>query len=301
MANVDNVNVKVVTTDDGDRIGLVFDEGSREVLGSLRLNSLQELELIKAMKDDIEEYKEYEDEDIDPCSRGCNGDCCKSHFENYDEFDETKGLGGGNYTGWKITDFFDNRKKSGMGEEEKNLKKTIDDLVGTGIKQAQEIGKFMKEHGENLASKVTKEDVENMVDELKSTTEAFIEKNKELIEKCAPLKEDLKKVLDNVSNQAKTLLQHSDETTKQKEVNEKLFRALEDENDNITVCLRVFDGVAEDALKGLTTTYCKVYKEFTDPYDVFESEDEQVTWEAGHLKQVGEMLANIYYSKLKKQ
>ena len=294
MTNVDNVNVKVLTTDNGDRIGLVFDKGSREVLGSLRLNSLQELELIKVMKDDIEEYKEYEDEDIDPCSKGCNGDCCCDYA-----FGDDEPFGRRRCTDWTFRDFLNNQKK--FGKDEKNLKKAIDELVGTGIRQAQEIGKFMKEHGENLASKVTKEDVENMVDELKSTTEALIEKNKELIEKCAPLKEDLKKVFDNVSNQAKTLLQHSDETTKQKEVNEKLFRALEDEKDNITVCLRVFDGVAEDALKGLTTTYCKVYKEFTDPYDIFESEDEQVTWEAGHLKQVGEMLANIYYSKLKKQ
>lgn len=277
MANVDKVCVKVITTEEGDRIGLLYDEDTKEMVSALKLNSEQELDLIENINIDLT-CCDGDCEGCDGCDEGeCDGDCenCESR-----EFCE---------------DMEDNTE-----DDDKDLKKTLENLVDAGIKQAQDIGKFMKEQGENIASKVNKEDIETMLDELKSNTETLIEKNKELINKYAPTKDDLKKVLDKVSSHASTFMPHNNETLKQKGINVKLFKALETENDNITVCLKVFNGVGEDALKGLTTVYCKVNGKFTNPYGVFTGEDDQLAWEANHMQQIGEVLSSIDYTKLKK-
>lgn len=276
MAKVDNVQVKIITTEDGDRIGLLYDSESEEMITALNLNSEQEMEMIDAISESI---------DNDMFSNAdCDGNCADCEFRDDcddcmddNEEEDTKNAYNGN-----------------------DLKKTIENLVDTSVKQAQEFGKLLKEQGENIASKVNKEDINDMIDELKSNTESLIEKNREILSKYAPSKEDIKKVLDKVSSHASTFIPHNSETAKQKGINNKLFRALENENENITVCLKAFNGVGEDALKGLTTVYCKVNGKFTDPYEVFEGEDDQVTWEANHLQQVGEMLANIDYTKLVK-
>lgn len=269
MAKVDNVNVKVLVTDDGDRIGLLYDSETMEMLTALRLNSEQEIDMMDSIT-----FDNFDDE--------CDGNCEECDFKDVCE------------------DADENGEDTITEDNSSDLLKTVENIVDVSVKQAQELGKIMKEQGENLASKINKEDFNNMLEGLRANTESLIEKNKEILNKYAPSKEDIKKVLDKVSEHASTFVPHNTETVKQKNINNKMFKALEEENVNISVCLKAFNGIGEDALKGLTTVYCKVNGKFTDPYEVFETEDDQVTWEANHLQQVGEMLANIDYTQLKK-
>lgn len=271
---LENLSIRVLTTDGGDRIGVVYNKATQDIINVLKLDSTQEMELMQTINDNF--YMIFDGfECMDNCEgcEGCNG------FEGLTE---------------------DNKKNTENIMDD--ISKTIDDAVTFGIEQVKDLGKFLKDQGSNVASKVNREDIENILGELEA-------KNKEILEKYVPKIDDIKntlnnvdlrKALDKVSSQLGDIIPHTSETNKQKKVNSQLFKALEDENTNITVCLRVFNGVGEDALKALTTVYCKVNGKFTDRYGMFKDEDEQLAWESSHLKQVGEVLASINYTLLKK-
>lgn len=283
---LENLSVRVLTTDNGDRIGVVYNKVTQDIINVLKLDSTQEMELMQTINDNF--YMIFDGfECMDDCE-GCEGCDGNEDCKNCEGCNGYKGL----------TE--DNKKNAENFMDD--ISKTIDDAVTFGIEQVRDLGKFLKDQGSNVASKVNREDIENIFGELEA-------KNKEILEKYVPKIDDikntlnnvdLKKALDKVSSQLGDIIPHTSETSKQKKVNSQLFKALEDENTNITVCLRVFNGVGEDALKALTTVYCKVNGKFTDRYGMFKDEDEQLAWESSHLKQVGEVLASINYTLLKK-